>query len=106
VRPSGPLSDEDIATVRAALADAVAETTEVKGLLIDAAAFPGYEDFAAFTAHVDMVRRYHSRIAKVAFVSDAAFASAAEMFAQTVLGIEARHFSADDRDRALAWLED
>lgn len=46
--------------------------TMLAGLMIDAEAFPGWEDFAALLSHLKFVRAHHRRIKKVAASSDSA----------------------------------
>lgn len=104
VAPTGALTDDDMEELRGTLSGMVADGEELKGLMIDANAFPGYADLQAFFSHMGIIRDFHGKIAKLALVSDAAFASAGEFFAKAVMGVDARHFPATGRDEALAWL--
>lgn len=105
LRPHGPISDADVAGLRRTLTEALAGAAGLKGLLVDAERFPGWQDFAAFAGHMGVIRDFHGRIAKLALVSDAAFATGAELIGRHVLGVDARHFAQADHDAALAWLE-
>lgn len=104
VAPTGPFTDDDMEELRGTLSGMVADGDEVKGLLIDAKAFPGYADIAAMYAHLGIIRDFHDKIARLALVSDAAFASAGEFFAKTIMGVDAKHFPGSQREDAIAWL--
>ncbi len=54
--PSGPLSADDFAAVAAEVDPWIAEHGELRGLLIHAKQFPGWQDFAAFLGHLGFVR--------------------------------------------------
>lgn len=76
----------------------------VHGLMIYTKEFPGWENWAALTAHLRFVRDHHEEIEKVALVTDAKVATLAEKFAKHFVAAEIKHFSYGQYDEALAWL--
>lgn len=104
VRPKGPLSQEDFAAL-AAEADAYIETHgALKGLMIAAEKFPGWENLDGFISHFKFVRGHHQKIGKIAFVSDSEMLALLPKLASHFVSAEVRHFKADEEQAALAWL--
>ena len=104
VKPSGRLAAEDFAAL-ARVADGYLERNEaLAGLLIDAEAFPGWEDFAALLSHLKFVREHHRRIKKVAALSDSAILKIMPHIAAHFVSAEVRHFALAERSAALDWL--
>ena len=102
-RPRGPLSREDFSAL-AADADAYIEAHDaLKGLVICAEKFPGWEDLEGFVAHFRFVRDHHRRIARVAFVSDSDVLTLLPRLASHFVSAEVRHFRASDEEDAVAW---
>lgn len=104
LKPDGELSKPEIAALRQAVETYLADHKDIRGLLIDAQSFPGYEGVSAFVSHVKFVAEFHKKVEKVALVSDAKFAELAELMAKTFVHQNFRHFPYADRDAALAWL--
>ena len=77
---------------------------EIKGLLIDAESFPGWEDFSGLLEHIHFVRDYQQRIQRVAAVTDNGFLAILPKVADYFAAAEVRHFNYRDRDLALSWL--
>lgn len=77
---------------------------EIKGLLIDAESFPGWEDFSGLLEHLRFVRDYQQRIRQVAAVTDNGFLAILPKVADYFAAAKVRHFDYQDRDRALIWL--
>jgi len=105
LEPEGPLQAADFSTLAGVVDPYIEQHGELKGLLISAPAFPGWDDFAALLSHLRFVRDHHRRIRRVAVVSDSAFLSVAPKIAKHFVSAEIRTFDAADRAAALAWLE-
>jgi hypothetical protein len=102
--PSGPLAAGDFAAVAAEVDPWIADHGELRGVLVHAKAFPGWEDFAAFLGHVGFVRTHVRRIRRVALCSDSAFLTIAPQIAKLFVHAEVRHFGYAEVDAAAAWL--
>jgi hypothetical protein len=71
LRPHPPLRREDFVDLAATVGPYLERKGVLKGLLILAPAFPGWEDLAAVREHLAFVGRHHRAICRVAVVSDA-----------------------------------
>ncbi|MEN8175908.1 MAG: STAS/SEC14 domain-containing protein, partial [Pseudomonadota bacterium] len=106
VNPLGPLAIVDFEALAAAVDPYIEAEGELKGLLVDAGAFPGWEDFGAMLTHLKFVRSHHHAIRRVALVSDSQFLSVVPKLVDHFVSAEVRHFDHEDRTRALAWLRE
>src|SRR5262249_51988144 len=100
VHPTAPFSQEDLAQL-AKTADPYLETNgDLAGLLIETAAFPGWDSLGAMAAHFRFVRDHHRRIKKVAVVTDAAMGNVAERLASHFVSAKIKHFAAGEPEAA------
>ncbi len=104
VRPKGPLTAEDFASLAAQLDPFVEETGGLQGLLIEAREFPGWDNLGAMLKHLRFVRNHHHRIGKVALVTDSRLGDLAESLAGHFVAAQVKHFPADQLPAAHAWL--
>jgi len=103
-RPSGRLTAADFSGL-AADADAYIEAHgALKGLIICAKAFPGWETLDAAISHFKFVRDHHRNIWKVAIVSDSDVLTVLPTLASHFVSAEVRHFKGDEETKALAWI--
>ncbi|HSN05222.1 MAG TPA: STAS/SEC14 domain-containing protein [Nitrospira sp.] len=106
LRPQGPIQAGDFESV-AKLVDPYIEQTEgLRGVMIEAPSFPWWDSFAALVSHLRFVRDHHQHIAKIAAVSDSAILSIVPHITKHFVKAEFRHFNANDREAALAWLRE
>jgi len=106
VKPEGQLAASDFEALATEVDPYIARRGDLRGLLIEATSFPGWENFGAFLSHFRFVRDHHRHIAKVAVVSDSAFLSVAPRFADHIVSAKVRHFAANEHDAAMAWLQE
>ncbi len=76
----------------------------LRGLVIAAERFPGWEDFRGFISHIRFIRDHHKAIAKVALVSDSRLLSAAPYLVDHFVNARVRHFASTDIEQAKAWV--
>ncbi|GAA5483595.1 STAS/SEC14 domain-containing protein [Haloferula sargassicola] len=103
LRPSGPISKEDIAAVREKVDALLASGGHLAGVLIEAPGFPGWHDFGAMSSHLSFVREHHRDVPRVAIVSDSRFLAALPKLARHFVQAEFHHFAAGETEAALAW---
>jgi hypothetical protein len=76
----------------------------LQGILIEAQSFPGWNTFGALVSHLRFVRDHHRLVKRIAAVSNSAVLSILPQVAKHFVEAEVRHFNAQDRQSALAWL--
>jgi SpoIIAA-like len=106
IRPRGPLQADDFISLAAVIDPYVEQHGNLRGLMIEASSFPGWDSFAAFVSHVRFVRDHHRVIRKVAAVSDSPILSITPQLAKHFVNAAIRHFKASERSAALAWLRE
>lgn len=105
LKPSTPLSKEDFAGISAAVDAYLSDHAKLRGVLIITKGFPGWENFGGFSAHMHFVREHHTKVERVAIVTDSLIAGLAETLGKHFTSAEVRHLPFHDDARALEWLE-
>ena len=106
IRPDGPIAAGDFELVTKTVDPYIEKKGALRGVVIEAESFPGWDSFAALLSHMRFVRDHHRFVRKVAAVSDSAILSIAPQIAKHFVQAEVRHFDATDREAALAWLRE
>jgi SpoIIAA-like len=106
LEPHDELEAEDFRRVAAEIDPYMAHTGHLSGVVIVAEEFPGWDDFAALTAHFRFVREHQSRVRRVAVVTDSRFLSALPRIAGVFVAAEVRSFAMNERDAALSWVSE
>jgi len=104
VRPKSALEQADFAKLSEKVDPYIEASGRLRGLIIEAPAFPGWESFGALVAHVRFVRDHHRRIEKIALVTDSAIGNVAEHLASHFVSAQIKHFSAAEMDAAKQWI--
>ncbi|MEQ9409796.1 MAG: STAS/SEC14 domain-containing protein [Fuerstiella sp.] len=104
VTPEASLEGSDFQRLTEELDPYIEARGKLHGLMIDAESFPGWQDFDGLIAHLNFVESHHTKIEKVAVVSDDSFLSAAPRFAAHFVQAEIRQFPHSERADAILWL--
>jgi hypothetical protein len=105
VFPTGALSDRDF-TALAGLVDPYIEAEgTLKGLMIEAERFPGWDSFAALTTHIRFVRNHERHIRRIAVVTNSPLLGLLPALASQFVQAEVRSFPFEQRDAAFDWLK-
>ena len=96
VKPQEPLETADFERLGAEIDALIRDRGKLKGVLVDAPAFPGWASFAAFSAHVAFVNMHHHQIERLALVTGAPLLRAAATAASALLSPEVRLFDGGD----------
>jgi hypothetical protein len=104
VVPEGALEAADFERVAAAVDPYIVEKGGLKGLMVKAPSFPGWDDFAALIGHMKFVRDHHRKIGRVAAVTDSGFLKVAATVAAQLAQPEIKLFEPAQEAVALAWL--
>jgi hypothetical protein len=106
VEPTGPLNEEDFEHLANSV-DAYLEFHQsLRGLLIHAREFPGWQNLEGFIQHIKFVKGHHQRIRRVALSCDSRFAALAPRVASHFVAAEVKSFHYDDYEAALSWLKE
>ena len=105
LKPAGALRTEDFAALANAVDPYIEQHGDLKGLIVEAPSFPGWESFAAMLSHLRFVRDHHRKIRRIALVSDSTLLAVAPKIASHFVSAEVRTFDGGGRAAALAWIE-
>jgi hypothetical protein len=102
--PDGPLAAADFTCIAAMVDPFIEQHGKLKGLLIHASHFPGWDDFAGLVSHLRFVRDHHRQVERIAVATDSGVLAALPRIASHFVAAEVRHFEYAERDAALRWL--
>jgi len=105
VLPSGALRAVDFEQLAALVDPFIEANGALKGVMIVAERFPGWDNFGALIGHVRFVREHHKQIRRIATVSDGVTLTLLPQLAKHFVKAEVRHFPFAERDAAMAWLK-
>lgn len=104
LQPKGELEAADFERLSAEVDPYIEKAGLLKGLMVVAEHFPGWDDFAALSSHIRFIREHHSKIRRVAFVTADRVISALPRMASRFVDAEVRAFPLNERDEALLWV--
>jgi len=104
VRPTGALAQADFEKLARTVDAHLEANGALRGIIIEAPQFPGWESLGAMAAHLRFVREHHKKVAKVAVVTDSALGTLAERLASHFVSAQIRAFAANERDAAQKWV--
>jgi len=104
MQPNGELEAADFERLSERLDPYLEDAGALDGVMIIAEHFPGWDDFAALTAHVRFVREHRAKIRRVALVTSDRLVSSVPRLASRFVGAEVRAFPMKARDEALLWV--
>jgi hypothetical protein len=104
VRPEGALSATDFSALAAEVDPYIEAHGKLKGLMLCAKAFPGWENIDGAVSHFKFVRDHQSKIAKVAIVSDSDVLALLPRLVSHFVSAEVKHFKGGEEAKALTWM--
>jgi SpoIIAA-like len=104
VHPKSALEQADFAKLAEKVDPYIEASGGLRGLIIEAPAFPGWDSFGALVAHVRFVRDHHRRIGKIALVTDSPIGNVAEHLASHFVSAQIKHFAAAEMAAAKQWI--
>jgi hypothetical protein len=104
VEPHGRLRAEDFDALDAA-ADTWSASGEgaLRGVVVHARQFPGWENLGSLLRHVRFVRDHHQKIRRVALAVDGPVAHIAPPLVDLFVQAEMKQFGYDDLEAAIVW---
>jgi hypothetical protein len=104
LRPRGRLNKTDFAQLASLVDPFIEERGCLRGLIIEATAFPGWQDLPAMVAHLRFVREHHAAIERVALVTDSLIGDFTQHLASHFVAAQIRHFGFKELAAARAWV--
>ena len=104
LEPHGPLTEQDFDGVSQDVDDFLAEHPKLHGVMIQSKDFPGWENWAGFSAHMGFVREHRHQVEQIALVTDSHLAGMAEFVGRHLTHAEVRHFPFTEDAMAMQWL--
>jgi hypothetical protein len=105
LEPRAPLAKEDFTGLAKAADTYLSDHDKLRGVLIHAKAFPGWEDFDGLTAHIRFIREHQKKVERVAVATDSALAGLLESLGKHFISAEVKLFPYLDKEQALDWLK-
>lgn len=103
IEPSGSLAREDFEAVATRVDAWMKVHGELRGLVVHAKQFPGWENFGSFVRHIQFVQAHHTKIRHVALVTDSTLLKAAKMVGNHFVSAEVKHFPYEQLTQAIRW---
>lgn len=100
------LRAEDFDALSAAVDHWLETHGELRGIVVHAHEFPGWDNAAGFVHHLRFVRDHHRMIGKVALAAGGTMAGLVPRLAKHFVAATVKHFDFDAVDAAIAWARD
>jgi hypothetical protein len=104
LEPQDELEAADFERVAAVVDPYIVSHGGLSGIVVVTEKFPGWDDFAAMTAHFRFVREHHDKVQRVALVTSDRFLAALPRLAARFVAAEVRHFPLEEREQAIEWV--
>jgi len=103
VDATAPLRAQDFDALTASTDAWIEAHGELRGLVVHAREFPGWENLAGFLGHLRFIHDHHHRIGRVALAVDSKLATLAPRIAEHFMKAELKAFDYGGLDDAIAW---
>ena len=104
VTPSASLSEKDFRLLAEEIDPYIEQEGKLRGLIIQVESFPGWQDFAGLLSHLKFVREHHTKIEKVAAVSDGKIVSIMPRIVDHFVNAKVKYFPYESLDEAISWM--
>lgn len=104
LHPNGTLSESDFAKVSGVIDPYIAKSGSLLGLIISIKEFSGWESFGALVKHIKFIKNHHTKLAKVAIVTDSKIGDLGEKVGSHFLSAKIKHYPYAQFDVARNWM--
>jgi hypothetical protein len=104
LHPTSALKKEDFEHLSKTLDPHIEKAGGLRGLILELRNFPGWESVGAMVAHFRFVREHHTKVKKIAVVTDAKIGNLAETLASHFVSATIKHFPAGQVEAAAKWI--
>jgi hypothetical protein len=102
--PNGALSANDFHLAAKTIDPFIEKNGALKGILIVAQTFPGWDSFSGFLAHLRFVQSHHQHVKHIALVTDSPLGNLAEHLASHFISAKIKHFDFAQLSDAKNWI--
>jgi len=103
IEPKGALNSEDFDYLSSVVDPWIESHKTLRGLVIHAEKFPGWENLGSLIRHMRFVRDHHRQIERVAVAADGAVSEIMPALAAHFVKAEIKHFAYRDLEIAIQW---
>ena len=104
LEPHGALTQKDFEAAAAMIDPFIERHGKLNGVMIHSKEFPGWDSFAAMLTHLKFVRDHHTRVERVAMVTDSMIGDLAEVLTGHFVQAEIKHFRFNEFKQARLWM--
>lgn len=104
LKPHGELNAADFQRITNEIDPYIENVGDLKGVIIEAEHFPGWDDLSAFVAHFRFVKNHRNNVKRLAVVSNDLVMAALPLLAKCFLVQESHQFPLAQKTEALAWV--
>jgi SpoIIAA-like len=104
LRPKSAFEAEDFTKLAKTVDPHIEATGGLRGIIIEATGFPGWESLGAMASHFKFVRDHHKHVEKIAVVTDSKMGDVAERLGAHFIAAQVRHFPAGQAEAAERWI--
>ena len=101
---TGPLSSDNFEVLTQKVDTWLERNNHLKGLIIHAKAFPGWENVGSFIHHIQFVKNHHRKIQHVVFCMDSALPNLMPIVAKHFVEAKIKSFKFDQLIDAQKWI--
>ncbi|MDA0791509.1 MAG: STAS/SEC14 domain-containing protein [Proteobacteria bacterium] len=106
LEPHGRLTRRDFEEAASIIDPFIEGADRIKGLVIKAQHFPGWDSFGALVEHMKFIWDHHEQIGRVAMVTDSPLGAVAEALGGHFVDAEIREFPYTDLSAAMQWISE
>lgn len=105
LEPDGALSENDFISVAKEIDPYIESNGELRGIVIHAESFPGWDSFSALVAHLQFVREHHKKVSRIAIATDSPIGTLAEHVASHFVNAEIKNFKFGELAVSSKWVK-
>lgn len=105
LEPDGALSENDFISVAKEIDPYIESNGELRGIVIHAESFPGWDSFSALVAHLQFVREHHKKVSRIAIATDSPIGTLAEHVASHFVNAEIKNFKFGELAASSEWVK-
>ena len=103
VEVTGPLGKEDFDKLSEKVDPWIETHHSLRGIVVHAKKFPGWENLGSFFRHVDFIGEHHRKVKHLAVAADGILPEVLPKLASYFVDAEVKHFGYDELQNAIAW---